>query len=272
MINAKELLLKSREIRRLTIESVGHLGVGHIGGCLSVVDVLTVLYYSVMNIDPKNPHKEGRDRLVLSKGHAGPALYSILADKGFFPKQELYTLNKLGTNLPSHCDMLKTPGIDMTTGALGQGFSCAVGIAIGAKLKKDGATIYAIIGDGESQEGQIWEAAMYASHKKLDNLIAFTDFNKLQIDGPVEEINRLGDLTAKWESFGWFVQKIDGHDHSVIYEAIERAKNNGQLKPSMIILDTIKGKGVSFVEEAGVNNHNMPITSEQVQVALKELG
>lgn len=273
MIGNREFFAgKSREIRKLTIESIGNLGVGHIGGCLSVVDVLTVLYYSVMNIDPKKPHMEGRDRLVLSKGHAGPALYAILADKGFFPKEELFTLNRVGTNLPSHCDMLKTPGIDMTTGALGQGFSCAVGIAIGSKIKKDSATVYAIIGDGESQEGQVWEAAMYAGHRKLDNLIAFTDYNKLQIDGPTEKINSLGDLRAKWESFGWFVQKIDGHDHLAIYAAIERAKNNGRGGPAMIILDTIKGKGVSFVEAAGVNNHNMPITLEQVQIALDELG
>lgn len=262
---------KSREIRRLTVECIGDLGVGHLGGCLSVIDVLTVLYYSVMNVDPKNPCREGRDRLVLSKGHAGPALYSILADKGFFPKEELFTLNRAGTNLPSHCDMLRTPGVDMTTGALGQGFSCAVGIAIGSKIKKDNATVYAVIGDGESQEGQIWEAAMYAAHRRLDNLIAFTDYNKLQIDGPTEEINTLGDLGAKWASFDWFVQRVDGHDHLAILTAIERAKTNSDGRPSMIILDTVKGKGVSFIEEAGANNHNMPITSEQVQIALKEL-
>jgi transketolase len=262
---------KSSEIRRLTVQCIGDLGVGHLGGCLSVVDVLTVLYYAVMNVDPKNPHMEGRDRLVLSKGHAGPALYSILADKGFFPKEELSTLNRAGTNLPSHCDMLRTPGVDMTTGALGQGFSCAVGIAIGSKIKKDNATIYAVIGDGESQEGQIWEAAMYASHRKLDNLIAFTDYNRLQIDGPTAEINSLGDLAAKWTSFGWFVQRIEGHDHLAILEAVQKAKADNQGRPSMIILDTVKGKGVSFIEEAGVNNHNMPITQEQVQIALEEL-
>lgn len=261
---------KSKEIRRLTMECIGSLGVGHVGGCLSIVDLLTVLYYSKMNIDPTNPKMEGRDRLIISKGHAGPALYATLASKGFFPKDELYTLNKLGTNLPSHCDMNKTPGVDMTTGSLGQGFSCAVGIAIGSKIKKDGAYIYTIIGDGESQEGQIWEAAMLAAHKKLDNLIAFTDYNKLQIDGPVDEINSLSDLPAKWKSFGWHVQRIDGHDHIAIDEAIEKAKEY-KGKPSMIILDTIKGKGVSFVEEAGVGNHNMPITKEQLETALEEL-
>lgn len=261
---------KSREIRRLTLECIGSLGVGHLGGCLSIVDVLTVLYYSVMNVDPSNPKKEGRDRLILSKGHAGPALYATLVCKGFFPKEELYTLNRLGTNLPSHCDMNKTPGVDMTTGALGQGFSCAVGVAIGSKIKKDGAFIYTIIGDGESQEGQIWEAAMYAAHKKLDNLIAFTDYNRLQIDGTTDEINSLDDLPAKWEGFGWHVQRINGHDHAAIYEAIENAKKVTG-KPSMIILDTIKGKGVSFVENAAPANHNMPITKEQLETALQEL-
>lgn len=261
---------KSREIRRLVMESIGDLGVGHIGGCLSIVDVLVVLYFAKMNLDPADPQKEGRDRLILSKGHAGPALYAVLACKGFFPREELYTLNRLGTNLPSHCDMNKTPGVDMTTGALGQGFSCAVGIAIGSKIRKDSAYIYTIIGDGESQEGQIWEAAMLATHRKLDNLIAFTDYNRLQIDGATDEINSLGDLPAKWESFGWHVQRINGHDHMAIYDAVDRAKQSVG-KPSMIILDTVKGKGVSFVEAAGAGNHNMPIMKEQVEAALKEL-
>jgi len=261
---------KSKEIRRLTMKCIGSIGVGHIGGCLSIIDVLTVLYYSHMNVDPVNPKMAGRDWLVMSKGHAGPALYATLASRVFFPISELYTLNKLGTNLPSHCDMNKTPGIDITTGALGQGFSCAVGIAIGSKIKKDGAYIYAIIGDGESQEGQIWEAAMFAAHKKLDNLIAFTDYNKLQIDGATDEINSLDDLPAKWESFGWYVQRVDGHDHIAIYEAIENAKGT-KGKPSMIILDTVKGKGVSFIESAGAANHNMPITNEQLEAALQEL-
>lgn len=260
----------SKEIRKLTVECIAHLGVGHIGGCLSIVDLLTVLYYSVMNIDPHNPDKEGRDRLIISKGHAGPAIYATLAHKGYFDKSELKTLNKIDTNLPSHCDMNKTPGIDMTTGSLGQGFSCAVGIAIGSKLKKDGAYIYTIIGDGESQEGQIWEAAMYASHKKLDNLIAFTDYNKMQIDGTTDEINSLGNLVSKWEAFGWNVHCIDGHDMNKINKTIIEAKEIKD-KPSMIILDTIKGKGVSFVESAGVGCHSMKINKEQLEIALKEL-
>jgi len=261
---------KSRELRRDTMNCIASIGVGHIGGALSIVDILTVLYYEVMNVDPKNPQMEGRDRFVLSKGHGGPAVYSVLADKGFFPKSELNTLNLLGTNLPSHCDMLRTPGIDMTAGSLGQGFSCAVGIAIGSKIKKDGSFVYAIIGDGESQEGIIWEAAMYAAQKELDNLIAFSDLNVYQIDGAVKDINSLGDVKAKWESFGWNTQEIDGHDHTAILNAIEKAKTV-KGKPHMILAHTIKGKGVSYIEQAGATNHNMPITKEQLEIALAEL-
>jgi transketolase len=267
MINYSE---KCREIRRLIVDSIGHLGVGHIGGCLSSVELLTVLYFDKMDVDPNDPKKEGRDRLIVSKGHAGPAVYAALACKGYFPVEKLYTLNEFGTDLPSHCDMNRTPGVDMTAGSLGQGFSCAVGIAIGSNLSGDGATIYALIGDGESQEGQIWEAAMLAAHKKLGNLIAFTDNNKLQIDGYVDEVNSLGDIEAKWRAFGWHVQRIDGHDCLAISAAIDLAKME-RTRPSMIILDTIKGKGVSFVEQAGMGNHNMTLTPEQVKIALAEL-
>ncbi len=260
----------AKEIRRRTVRAIGNLGVGHIGGCLSIADVLSVLYFGEMNIDPKSPQMPGRDRLVLSKGHAGPALYAALSIKGFIDEAELLTLNRLGTNLPSHCDMNKTPGIDMTTGSLGQGFSCSVGVAAGSKIRGDGAWIYAIIGDGESQEGQIWEAGMLAAHKKLDNLIAFTDYNKLQIDGPVDAVNSLGDIAAKWSAFGWHVQKIDGHDVAAIHEATLRAKAaKGQ--PHMIILDTVKGKGVSFIEAMGATNHNATLSAEQTRLALGEL-
>ena len=269
-MNQNVVLQKAKEIRKLTVKCIANLGVGHIGGCLSIADLLSVLYYQVMNVDPTNCKQEGRDRLIVSKGHAGPAIYATLASKGFFDLDELKTLNQLNTNLPSHCDMNKTPGIDMTTGSLGQGFSAAVGIAIGSKLKKDGAYIYTIIGDGESQEGQIWEAAMYAAHKKLDNLIAFTDNNQLQIDGPTKEINNLEHLEEKWSAFGWDVYSIDGHDINSIYDSINKAKLIKN-KPSMIILNTIKGKGVSFVEEAYVGSHNMKINKEQLEIALKEL-
>lgn len=261
---------KSKEIRRLTMECIANLGVGHVGGCLSIADLLAVLYYSVMNVDPKDPQKPGRDRLIVSKGHCGPAIYSALASKGYFERSELSTLNKFGTNLPSHCDMNKTLGVDMTTGSLGQGFSSAVGVAIGSKLRKDGAYIYSIIGDGESQEGQIWEAAMYAAHKKLDNLIAFTDNNKCQIDGYTHEVNNLDNLEEKWRAFGWNVCSIDGHDVDLINQTICKAKQVKD-KPSMIILNTVKGKGVSFVESAGVANHSMKISQEQLEIALEEL-
>ncbi len=262
---------KSRYIRRLTVDSIGKLGVGHLGGCLSVIEALVVLYYKEMNIDPKNPNMESRDRFVLSKGHAGPALYSVLADKGYFDISELDTLNRPETKLPSHCDMLRTKGVDMTAGSLGQGISCAAGMAKASKIKRDNANIYCIIGDGESQEGQVWEAAMMAAHFKLNNLIVFTDYNKLQIDGTVEEILGLGELDKKWEAFGWNVINIaDGHDEAQIYDAIQQAKKS-QSKPTMILLNTIKGNGVSFVEAMGAGNHNMPISEEQRIQALKEL-
>ena len=261
-----------KDIREQTLRSIASIGIGHVGGCLSVVEVLAALYYKHMNIDPKRPDMEGRDRFVLSKGHAGPALYATLALKGYFPLEDLLTLNASGTNLPSHCDMLKTVGIDMTTGSLGQGFSCAVGVAMGSKIKKDGATIYTIIGDGESQEGQIWEAAMLAAHRKLDNLIAFTDYNKLQIDGPVAEINDLEPLGDKWRSFGWHVISVDdGNDLDAIDRAITDAKAQ-KSRPTMIIAHTKKGKGVSFVEERGAANHNMPFTAEDLEKALVEIG
>lgn len=260
-----------KEIRRLTVECIGSIGSGHIGGSMSIVELLKVLYFdNVMNVDPSNPKMEGRDRLVVSKGHAGPAVYATLALKGYFPKEWLYTLNKFGTNLPSHCDMNKTPGIDMTAGSLGQGFSCAVGIALGSKLKKDGATIYAILGDGESQEGQVWEAGMLAASRKLDNLIAFTDKNNMQIDGMTDDVNSLGDLKAKWKAFGWYTQEIDGHDTQAILDAINRAKAKRR-KPSMIILDTVKGKGVSAAEKKGYKCHSMAMPEDVVREALAEL-
>lgn len=262
---------KSREIRRRTLRAIGGLGVGHVGGCLSIADLLAVLYYDVMRIDEKDAKKEGRDRIVISKGHAGPALYAVLSMKGYIDESELATLNRLGTNLPSHCDMNRTNGVDMTTGSLGQGFSCAVGVALGARLRRDDARVYAIIGDGESQEGQVWEAAMLAAHQKLDNLIAFTDYNGLQIDGTVDEVNSLGDLAGKWRAFGWHTTEVDGHDHAAILAAIETAQHTPGA-PHMVVLHTQKGKGVSFVEQMGPPCHNMPLGEEQLQAALAEIG
>jgi len=267
-MNFKE---KAKAIRRSTIETIGSLGVGHIGGSLSIVDVLVVLYYKHMNIDPANPKMPGRDRLIISKGHSGPALYAVLADKGDFDKSWLLTLNRPHTSLPSHCDMNLTPGVDMTTGSLGQGFSCAVGVAKASKIVKDHAIIYTIIGDGESQEGQIWEAGMFAGNAKLNNLIAFTDNNHAQIDGFTADINCVDPLSKKWKAFGWNVIEIsDGNDPDQIDTAIIKAKTS-RSKPTMIILNTIKGKGVSFIEKAGYANHNMPLSQDQVAMALKEL-
>ena len=260
----------AREIRILTVKCIASLGSGHIGGSMSIVDVLTALYYNEMNVDPKNPLMEGRDRLVVSKGHAGPAVYATLAHKGYFPESELYTLNKYGTNLPSHCDMNKTPGVDMTTGSLGQGISCAIGLALGSKIKNDNATIYAIIGDGESQEGQVWEAAFFASHKKLDNLIVFLDYNKMQLDGTLEEVNDSGNMSDKFKSFGFDTYSIDGHNIDEIIATIEKAKTVKGM-PHMIVLNTIKGKGVSFAEAAKANSHSMPVSKEALEEAIKEL-
>ena len=262
-----------KDIRCDLMTSLGHLGVGHVGGCLSIVELLAVLYYKEMNIDPKNPKMEGRDRFICSKGHAGPAVYSTLANRGYFDKKELLTLNQGGTNLPSHCDMNRTIGIDMTTGSLGQGFSCAVGVALGSKVEKDGATIYALIGDGESQEGQIWEAAMFAAAKKLDNLIAFTDYNKMQIDGTTDEVNSIAPLAEKWAAFGWNVIDVeDGNDIEQVEEAVKHAKlGRGSGKPTMVILNTLKGCGVQWVVDLGTGNHNCPVTEEQAKAAIREI-
>ncbi len=261
---------KCNHVRQLILKTIGTLGVGHIGGSLSMVELLVVLYEKHMHIDPANPKLEGRDRLIVSKGHAGPAVYSMLCEKGYFGEECLLTLNQPGTNFPSHCDMNKTPGVDMTTGSLGQGFSCAMGIAKASMLMKDGATIYTVIGDGESQEGQIWEAAMFAAQQKLDNVIAFTDYNKLQLDGKVADICDLEPLDQKWRSFGWNCLVVeDGHNCAEIDVAISFAKFSS--KPTMIILNTIKGKGVSFAEKAGTGNHSMNVTAEMMQEGLSEL-
>ena len=262
-----------KDIRCDILRCIGHLGVGHIGGCLSVAELLAVLYFEEMNIDPANPKMPGRDRFVCSKGHAGPAVYATLANRGYFDKKELLTLNQGGTNLPSHCDMNRTVGIDMTTGSLGQGFSCAVGVALGSKLEKDGATIYALVGDGESQEGQIWEAAMFAAAKKLDNLIAFTDYNKLQIDDTVAKGNDIAPLAEKWAAFGWNVIDVeDGNDVEQVSEAVKHAKlGAGSGKPTMVILNTLKGCGVQWIVDLGAGNHNCPVSEEQAEAAIREI-
>lgn len=265
----KELRLFSKKIQMYTMKTIGSLGVGHVGGSLSISELLSVLYGKEMRYDSKNPEWEGRDWLVCSKGHAGPAIYSTLALKGFFPESELETLNRPGTHLPSHCDRNLTVGIDMTTGSLGQGASTAAGVACG--LKMDGKTnrVYLILGDGESQEGQVWEMALFAAQRKLSNLIAFMDYNHIQLDGYTDDICSLGDLRAKFEAFGWFAQDVNGHDVLSVYEAVERAKEQTD-KPSMIVLETEKGHGWS--EIAGKTNSHCPTVSEaQLKAALSEM-
>jgi transketolase len=251
----------SKKTRCNTIHCIAHLGVGHIGGSLSIVDLLALLYEVEMNVDPEDQKKENRDMLVISKGHSGPALYSTLSMKGFFPISWLDTLNKGGTSLPSHCDRVRTPGVDMSTGSLGQGLSAACGMALGNKMKSLNNYTYAIIGDGESQEGQNWEAAMFAPQYELNHLIAFTDSNKLQIDGSIDDVMSLIDLDEKWKSFGWNTLHCNGHNFSEMHDCIEKAKGE-KTKPTMIILDTIKGKGMKVFENEATN-HNAKVTIEQ---------
>ena len=254
----------SAEARKNCLYCISNLGVGHVGGALSVIDILTYLYNVEMKgIDPSNPGKAGRDMLVLSKGHSGPALYSVLAMKGYFPMSWLATLNKGGTRLPSHCDRNCTPGIDMSTGSLGQGLSAACGMAYGALLRKSSQRIFCIIGDGETEEGQNWEAAMFAFANKLDNLIGITDYNRLQIDGTVEQVSGLTDFESKWSSFGWETVSCNGHDFSDLERAFSACdKRNG--KPKMIICHTIKAKGFPRLEDK-VESHNSKISLDEVK-------
>lgn len=259
--------LFAAQIRLETLKTFAHMGFGHVGGSMSLVETLAVLYGGVMNIDPQNPRWEERDWLVCSKGHAGPAVYAALALKGYFPKEELLTLNQGGTNLPSHCDRNKTIGIDMTTGSLGQGISTAIGVALGNRLDGRPNYTYLILGDGELNEGQVWEGALFANHFELSNLIAFVDHNKQQLDGYTSEVMDLGDIKRKFESFGWHAQDVDGHDTTAIFNAIVSAKEE-KCKPSVIVLDTIKGKGCTFAE--GIKaNHHMTFTEEQSEEAIK---
>ncbi len=268
---AEELRGRAFEIRCLTIREIASFGSGHIGGAMSISDLLALLYFRVMNIDPENPEKEDRDRLVVSKGHAGPAVYAALALRGFFPTGMLSTLNQGGTNLPSHCDMLKTRGIDFTAGSLGQGFSAAMGIAAGQRVKGVDAWTYTIVGDGESQEGQIWEAAEFAGAQKLERVIAFEDLNGQQLDGYTRDIipEEAESVKKRWESFGWDTAVVDGHDIEALDEAIGRAKKTPG-KPHMIVMITQKSRGYVFGE--GVKaNHSMPVTPEKAEEAIKVL-
>lgn len=265
----KELKRRAIDIRQNTIAMIANLGVGHIGGALSIADALAVLYFKEMNIDPANPHKADRDRFVLSKGHAGPSLYAALALKGYFDVAELNTLNCPGTHLPSHCDMLRTKGIDMTAGSLGQGFPCAVGMALAAKLDHSTSRIYAIVGDGECQEGSVWEAAMLGGSRCLDNLVCMVDNNKLQIDGFVKDINTIDPLADKWTAFGWNVIDIDGHDIAAIVNSLDAARAE-KGRPTCIILNTVKAKGFKPVE-GRPESHNTSVSQADARESIEIL-
>lgn len=257
-------------IRMATVETIHSLGSGHLGGSLSIADVLAVLYGGEMKIDPADPKWEGRDKLVCSKGHAGPAVYSALAVKGYFPYEELKTLNKPGTRLPSHCDRNKTPGVDMTTGSLGQGASLACGMALGDKLKGLDTRVFLIVGDGESNEGQVWEAMAFAAAKKLDNLVVLLDWNKRQLDGWTEDVFPMGDYVAKFEAFGFDTVKVNGNDVEELAQALEHTRK-GEGKPFAIVMDTLKGAGIPEVADT-VMNHSVPISDEQHERWMAQLG
>ncbi|NAS11029.1 transketolase [Flavobacteriaceae bacterium R33] len=259
---------KAREIRREIVEMVYRANSGHVGGSLGAADILTALYYHCMRIDPKNPDWEDRDRFILSKGHCTPVIYAVLADLGYFPKGDLLTFRRPGSHLQGHPYQPKTPGIDASTGTLGIGISTGVGMALGAKLKGKKHYYYILCGDGEIQEGQVWEAAMFANKYKLDNIIGFVDRNYLQTDGYSENVMPLDPLVPKWESFGWEVFEIDGHDFQAIIETVEKAKTID--KPVMIIANTTKGKGVSFME-GQAEWHGKPPARKERDNALLEL-
>ena len=265
-----ELQEISRKVRIGIIEGVYNAKSGHPGGSLSVADILTVLYFNQMNVDPQNPKADSRDRLVLSKGHVAPALYSVLSQKGYFDTEELRNLRKVNGILQGHPDMKNIPGVDMSTGSLGQGLSAANGMAIASKLNHEGVRVYCICGDGELQEGQIWEAAMTSSHYKLDNLCVIVDNNNLQIDGKVNEVMSIYPIDEKFRSFGFEVFNIDGHDMNQIINALNKAKTI-KGKPTAIIAKTIKGKGVSFMENQAGWHGNAP-SDEHLSIALEELG
>lgn len=268
-MNTVELKKIAKNVRVNIIEAVAAAKSGHPGGSLSVTDILTVLYFDKMNINPETPKMEDRDRLVLSKGHVAPALYSVLAERGYFAKEELVKLRKFDCMLQGHPDMKSTPGIDMSTGSLGQGLSAANGMALAAKLDNKDHKIYVILGDGEVQEGQIWEAAMSSAHYKLDNLIAILDFNGLQIDGSNEEVMNINPIDEKFAAFGWHVIKIDGHDLEAIGKAVDEAKTIKK-KPTIIIAKTVKGKGVSFMEN-NAGWHGTAPNEDQRKAAIEEL-
>ena len=268
-MNKLELMKMANEIRKDIITAVHSAKSGHPGGSLSAADIYTYLYFEELNIDPKDPRKADRDRFVLSKGHTAPGYYAALANRGFFPVEDLKTLRKVGSYLQGHPDMKHIPGVDMSSGSLGQGISAAVGMAISAKLSNDSYRVYTLVGDGEIQEGQVWEAAMLAGHRKLDNLVVIVDNNNLQIDGPINEVNSPYPIDKKFEAFNFHVINIDGHDFDAIDASFKEAKaTKGQ--PTAIIAKTVKGKGVSFMENQ-VSWHGSAPNDEKYEVSMSDL-
>ena len=268
-MNKLELMKMANEIRKDIITAVHSAKSGHPGGSLSAADIYTYLYFEELNIDPKDPRKADRDRFVLSKGHTAPGYYAALANRGFFPVEDLKTLRKVGSYLQGHPDMKHIPGVDMSSGSLGQGISAAVGMAISAKLSNDSYRVYTLVGDGEIQEGQVWEAALLAGHRKLDNLVVIVDNNNLQIDGPINEVNSPYPIDKKFEAFNFHVINIDGHDFDAIDAAFKEAKaTKGQ--PTAIIAKTVKGKGVSFMENQA-SWHGAAPNDEQYEIAMADL-
>lgn len=268
-MNKNEIALHAYKARKHALTGIYNAQSGHPGGSLSICDILSVLYFEVMNVDSKNPKMADRDRFVLSKGHCAPALYATLAEKGFFPVEDVHTLRRTDSYIQGHPDMKGIPGIDMSTGSLGQGISAANGMALAGKLADRDYRVYTILGDGELEEGQVWEAAMFASHYKLDNLTAFVDYNGLQIDGKITDVMNSEPIDDKFRAFGWNVITIDAHNYDAILEAVEEAKET-KGKPTMILAKSVKGKGVSFME----NNpawHGAAPNKEQFEQAIAEL-
>lgn len=265
-----DLQTKAKAIRRNIVKMITEAKSGHPGGSLSAADILTTLYFAEMNVDPQNPKDENRDRFVLSKGHAAPVLYATLAAKGYFEEEELMSLRQVNTRVQGHPSMKDLPGIDMSTGSLGQGLSAANGMALASRLDGKSNRVFVLMGDGELEEGMIWEAAMLAGHYKLSNVTAFVDYNGLQIDGPVEKVLSPLPLAEKWRAFQWNVIEIDGHDIPAIYEAIQAAKAETE-KPTVILAKTVKGKGVSFMENQAGWHGNAPSKEQCEQILAEDL-
>ena len=270
-MNSDALRHAANEMRIDIVKMIAEAGSGHPGGSLSCADILTALYFGgVLNLDPARPDDPARDRFILCKGHAAPALYAALAQAGYFPREELATLRKLGSKLQGHPDMHLVPGVEASTGSLGQGLSIASGIACGLRIDGNPAHVFALLGDGECEEGQVWEAAMFAAHEKLGNLVAIVDANGLQIDGPVTDVVQTGTLASKFEAFGWDVSHVDGHDIDALVDLLSRLKGQGGDVPHAVIARTVKGKGVSFMENQ-VGWHGKAPNGDQLKEALSEL-